>query len=404
MADQRELKVTTSAPGKMILFGEHAVVYGVPAIAVTLSQRFWVSFEAANEGQKVWLELSDLDLSLSWDIQAIKDLLPAMERPSQSADAEKAKPAFIASRLETLRSAGLLAPSDHQSASGFLYLLVSFLVEICTPEEGDALLGNGLFCRMKSQLPIGAGLGSSAAFSVSTVHAFFVLLDRLRHPAVADRIFERPREQELRTINEWAFVIETLIHGTPSGIDNTCSTYGGALQYERGKDWQILDQVPQLRFLITNTKVPKSTKALVAGVRERWLADPDTFNPMFTAVGQISAACRELFAEAHASSEHVHKRMHQLVLENQEYLRRFGVSHESIEKIVALSETFGFASKLTGAGGGGCVITLLPSDAQAEDFIAAIGEQGLGECFETQIGGGGTCLHDGLPAIEALEK
>ncbi len=140
-------------------------------------------------------------------------------------------------------------------------------------------------------LPIGAGLGSSAAFSVATAGALLQLHFRMTEPEQSWGS-ERLNNTILESINAWAFVGEVLIHGTPSGLDNTTSCYGGMVKFrrtEQGNVFDTLKHAPTLNMLLTNTKVPRSTKALVAGVRVLHDAMPSVIQPIFASIDNITS-------------------------------------------------------------------------------------------------------------------
>lgn len=145
-------------------------------------------------------------------------------------------------------------------------------------------------------IPIGAGLGSSAAFSVATVGAFVQLYFKINEPE-QQWGQERINLSVLETINAWAFVGEILIHGTPSGLDNTTSCYGGMVKFRRvdgGSKFENLKHVPSLNMLLINTKVPRSTKALVAGVKVLFESFPTVVSPIFASIDAITMEFLEL--------------------------------------------------------------------------------------------------------------
>jgi mevalonate kinase len=161
-------------------------------------------------------------------------------------------------------------------------------------------------------LPIGAGLGSSASFSVA-VAASCLRLQALLHPdseqnaallASLNSGSETggsitPATPALDAINGWAFASEILLHATPSGLDNTTSCYGGLVRFSRrpGDTFQNITGAPALHILLVNTKVPRSTKELVAGVRRLRDQNPEVVNSHLDAMDSIANTFLGLVAE-----------------------------------------------------------------------------------------------------------
>ncbi|XP_042563179.1 mevalonate kinase-like, partial [Clupea harengus] len=134
-----------------------------------------------------------------------------------------------------------------------------------------------------SELPTGAGLGSSAAYCASVAAALLSTQGALSSPLGPDGDTASWSGEELELINQWAFQGERIIHGNPSGVDNAVSTWGGILRYQSGKITP-LQRVPTLRILLTNTRVPRSTKTLVAGVKDKINKFPSILNPVLESV------------------------------------------------------------------------------------------------------------------------
>ncbi|XP_035747466.1 mevalonate kinase isoform X2 [Egretta garzetta] len=202
-------------------------------------------------------------------------------------------------------------------------------------------------------------------------------------------------EEELTLINSWAFQGERVIHGNPSGVDNAVGTWGGALRYQSGKITP-LKRVPTLRILLTNTQVPRSTKVLVAGVKEKILKFPAIMNPVLDSIDAISQECQSVLEAMPANpSPEYYPVLEELFDINQHHLNVIGVGHPSLDRLCRVTASHGLHSKLTGAGGGGCGITLLRPDTSllaveaAKRDLCACGF----ECWETNIGAPGVTLH-----------
>lgn len=227
-------------------------------------------------------------------------------------------------------------------------------------------------------LPLGAGLGSSAAFSVALAG---VLLQTRKcmfvnnaHPIFIDddNNASTPPLRLLPILNAWAFAAEVLIHGAPSGLDNTTSCYGGAVKYGNllSSRFESLAQLPQMNILLTNTKVPgRSTKLLVSGVRRNHDAMPDVIKPIIAAIEGISNKFLSLLMENDKISRSSFlEQVGTLMSMNHDLLNALGVGHPALTAVREASRSISCQCKLTGAGGGGCAITLLP-EVGAEDCV-----------------------------------
>ncbi|NXQ87252.1 KIME kinase, partial [Nyctibius grandis] len=246
-----------------------------------------------------------------------------------------------------------------------------------------------------SELPTGAGLGSSAAYAVCLAAALLTACGAISCPLKEGESTARWTEEELALINSWAFQGERVIHGNPSGVDNAVATWGGALRYQSGRITP-LKRVPTLRILLTNTKVPRSTKVLVAGVKEKILKFPAIMNPVLDSIDAISQECQSVLEAMPANpSPEYYPVLEELFDINQHHLNTIGVGHPSLDRLCQATASHGLHSKLTGAGGGGCGITLLRPDTSplameaAKQDLCACGF----ECWETNIGGPGVTLH-----------
>ncbi|XP_054519479.1 mevalonate kinase isoform X4 [Gorilla gorilla gorilla] len=186
-----------------------------------------------------------------------------------------------------------------------------------------------------------------------------------------------------------------MIHGNPSGVDNAVSTWGGALRYHQGKI-SSLKRSPALQILLTNTKVPRNTRALVAGVRNRLLKFPEIVAPLLTSIDAISLECERVLGEmGEAPAPEQYVVLEELIDMNQHHLNALGVGHASLDQLCQVTRARGLHSKLTGAGGGGCGITLLKPGLEQPEVEAtkqALTSCGF-DCLETSIGAPGVSIH-----------
>lgn len=138
---------------------------------------------------------------------------------------------------------------------------------------------------------------------------------------------------------------------------------GNMIKFKSGSLTRIKTNMT-LKMLITNTKVGRNTKALVAGVSERTLRHPEAMASVFSAVDSISTELATIIqspAPDDLSLTEKESKIEELMEMNQGLLQCMGVSHASIETVLRTTLKYKLASKLTGAGGGGCVLTLLPT-------------------------------------------
>jgi len=290
-----------------------------------------------------------------------------------------------------------------------LFLIVSI--------GGEKLSSTGSFeVHVRSEFQPGVGLGSSGAFNVALSAAFLRFFGRsnedetldVHHASGSARGWidiKKPTETSAILLNRWAYAAESIMHGQPSGIDNSISTFGGAVAFQSGTI-SVIPHVPPLKLAITNTKVPRSTKTLVGNVGALRKRFPPVFDPLIQSVEQISKTTLSIFHDyVHTNETEKHKELEAnfeaLMDVNQGILNAIGVGHQSLDLVVKLSAAYKLHSKLTGAGGGGCAITFIPTGT-AEDDVEALrndlSEAGF-DCFDAKIGAAGAVFHSSLPNI-----
>jgi len=222
---------TASAPGKIILFGEHAVVYGRPAIAVPVRH-----------------------------VRATAEVQPLEAQPR-----------------------GVIRIESHQiDLSGWMDALdpnhpIRRIVELTLLEVGASDFP-ALSVDIRSTIPVAGGLGSGAAVSVAVARA---LSQQLGKPLPNERV------------NALAFEIEKIHHGNPSGIDNTVVTYDCPVYFRRGQPVGSFPVGKPLTLLVGDTGLSASTATAVEGVRVRWERDRQTFEAIFDSIGVTVDRARE---------------------------------------------------------------------------------------------------------------
>ncbi|PSP59437.1 mevalonate kinase [Halobacteriales archaeon QH_7_66_36] len=294
--------ITSSAPGKVYLFGEHAVVYGEPAVPCAIERRATVHVES-REDDRIRVEANDLSLD-----------------------------GFTVTYGENPDEANVDVPGDLvEAATGY----VNGAVEQAR-DAADAPSA-GFNVEIESEIPLGAGLGSSAAVVVAGIDA---ATRELGVELSADELAER------------AYRVEHEVQeGQASRADTFCSAMGGAVRVE-GDDCARIDDPPELPFVVGYDGEAGNTGKLVAGVRERreqYGFAADTVE----AIGDLVRQGRRALRDDDVAQ------LGELMDFNHGLLSALGVSSRSLETMVWAARDAGArGAKLTGAGGGGCIVAL----------------------------------------------
>lgn len=388
-----------SAPGKVILFGEHSAVYGKPAIAAALSLRAYLLVVPNEKKEEIVLEFPDIQLKHKWNVNDIPWDLLNEHLPKKDGKPDVSDE-LVPEILDQL--ADLLADTENNlhyiACRCFLYLYVN----LCGPETPGHH-----FC-IRLTLPIGAGLGSSASTAVCLSTALAKLGGHLAAPELKlDDKLPRKDTPDAHFIDSWSLMGEKCFHGNPSGIDNAVATHGGAVLYQRMKGpgnpsvRTSVRNFSALRLLLTNTKVPRSTAELVGGVAQLNSKFPKTSESILDAMEHLANDAYQLMVLPFFDKNE----LLQLVNINHGLLVALGVSHPSLEKIKIIADSHKIgATKLTGAGGGGCAITLLGDDVTDEQVSVVekeFEENGF-ETFTTMLGGKGVGLLEESEASEVF--
>ncbi|EGD78365.1 hypothetical protein PTSG_09431 [Salpingoeca rosetta] len=374
------LEIRASAPGKLILHGEHAVVHGKLAVAASLDLRASLVL-TLNDDAKVKLSLAELNIDIDFPLS---DLPQVSAEGASSTQLDQplyqAIHTLVAARDEL--SEGL--ESRRFAVEALLYLYCG-IVKATSTQEQDEQSPSGVTINVKSDLPIGAGLGSSAAYSVCLASSMLALT----------RPIDAANAADLDAINAWAFLSESIIHGKPSGLDNTISCFGGAVSFASGK-FNRVSTFQSLEVVLVDTGVPRSTKALVSGVRERKHEFPAVMDPLLDSMGHLSQTFLDISQQLAETSDTdpLFTKLETLMTMNHHMLNAIGVGHPALDDVVRLASSLGLAAKLTGAGGGGCAYVLLRPHASEDvkaKLFAALKEKGL-RYWTTSLGGAGVAV------------
>ena len=369
------------------------------AIAAAISLRSYLLVTFLSKSRRtVSLRFPDISLDHTWNI----DDLPwvVFSRPGKKRFyydlVTSLDPDLLAAIRPHVETVSPNAPEQvrkihHSSATAFLYLFLSLGSQKSPP----------CVYTLRSTIPIGAGLGSSASISVCLSCALLLQIRALSGPH-QDQPCEES-EVQLERINRWAFVGELCIHGNPSGVDNTVSTGGKAVLFQR-KDYSKPPSVkplrcfPELPLLLVNTRQTRSTAAEVAKVAVLKKAHPEIANLVLDAIDNVSRSAYHLITSGgfDPGSPGSLRHLGELITLNHGLLVSLGVSHPKLERIRELIDHAGIGwTKLTGAGGGGCAITILRPESLAEadggtlrDLERRLDEEGF-ERFEAMLGGDG---------------
>lgn len=285
--------VLSTAPGKCILFGEHAVVYGFPAIAMAISLNSNCIIEEIEEN-KIELVLTNYNQSvISSDLKQFLLKIP---------------------------------PQFEQIGYGLKIINSRYKTEF-----------KKMRITISSSLFPSSGLGSSASISVALIRAISEFYD----------LFLEKEE-----ISKIAYDMEKIVHGTPSGIDNTICTYGKIIFFQESK-FHFIEVPNEFMILVTYTNIEHNTKKAIEELKKLKNEQQVFCDLIFERIGTYTE-----IAELELNNGNLIE-IGNLMNSNQKLLASLNLSNEVINEILRISfENGAYGSKLTGAGLGGCVISV----------------------------------------------
>jgi mevalonate kinase len=294
--------------GKIILLGEHSVVYGRPALAAAIAQGCHARAERAERAER------PLESTLTvepWGVRVVA------QREEEEPERELLRRAFAV---------------------------------ICEQ------YGANLSVSATMEIPGGAGLGGSAALSVAVIRACDAAV------GVSHTVDE---------IIELSLAWERVFHGNPSGVDSAMAALGGVAVYRKGQPLAPHPIGAAFSFVVAHSGEHGSTKQMVASVARQHARDPQKADQVFDAIGAIVENGMKAIERGEREN------FGQLMDLNQKLLSSLLLSTSALEEMCKSARDAGaLGAKLTGGGGGGCMIALGRDRAHAEELVQVLGGRG----------------------------
>jgi mevalonate kinase len=332
--------VHVSAPGKVHLIGEHSVVYGKPAIIAAIGMRCYIN---ASEGDDVSIYSKNLDGKKTYSLEEVSEFTNNLNK--------------VWEECYRIGSFKELMNILKENSFNPLKAMVGKSLEKLGIDHGISL-------DINSEIPMGAGVGSSAALSVAI-------------PKAVTEVYSIGLSNE--KLNEIAFDIEKLNHGTPSGGDNSTCYFGGLVWFQKGNPNivnSLKREIPYEleNFVLVYTKKPEKTTAdLVQLVRD---LEPAFRNKKMAELSEATYQLKE------ALKQKDFRKIKELINYTHENLSELGVSTDELDEINERVKEIGGAAKLCGAGGGGMMLCYHEDKKRLADTIRDLGYSP----WETELG------------------
>ncbi|AFH42790.1 mevalonate kinase [Fervidicoccus fontis] len=300
-------KVIASAPGKVTLFGEHAVVYGYPALVVSIDKRIYAIAEKRNDDV---IKINARDLRVPGIVIS-----------------------YIGNEVVLETDYGLILPA---------IAYINKAIEVTSKYIGTKA---GVNIEIRSEMPVGAGLGTSAAVAVSTIAAYAYVNE-----------YELKKEE----IANLGWQVEKEVQGIASPMDTSITAIGGFLKIkyiDKTVERTPIEVKEEIPLLIGYVERESRTKDMVAMVRKKIESYPEIYMKIMELIGNTVEK-----AESALLNNNLHE-LGSFMNLNHSLLDALGVSTRRLNELVYVARDAGaYGSKLTGAGGGGCVIALTPEN------------------------------------------
>jgi mevalonate kinase len=382
--------VTASAPGKVILFGEHAINRGQPALAVAVGLRTRCTRSMANT-QCSMLNAQSASATIVFRNGSRSQTAARHEILSLGKQVDAWRVAQDYDAIRQLARADFFAPQKYILASAF-----------------SADLPDGLTLEWESEVPPASGFGSGGAAFVAMVAAMAEaahkvgqassLSDPTAEAGARTFVARSGWKPDLLPLADLALRGDIVAHGgIASALDTQTSLLGGVIRYTGKGVAEQVECAPGLSLLIAHTGVSAPTSEVNARVR-RWLAEqPQARMNYFEAIGELTRAAVPLLQRGDW------RELGRLMTLNQRVLEQIGVSCPQIDRLIKVALNAGaYGAKLSGSGGGGIIIALVAPEKNAAlaDALAKAG----GQVFTPQIGVEGARIEAPNSKLQAPQK
>lgn len=329
--------VITSAPGKIILFGEHAVVYNKLGIVCSIDKRCKVKIFPAKE-KTIFIKSENFSLAKSLNKEKLFELFKTINNL-------KSKDRF--SEIKKIYEKDKLSPLFFVTANIF-----------------EKYAFKGLKIKIESEIPKNLG-SSSAVFSAVAL-------------AVLKFLGQSPSKKE---ISDLAFKGDLIAHGgTPSGIDNSAVSYGGYLKYRKSKGIKSLKVDFKIPLLIVDSGQESKTAETVSGIRRKKKENPQFVNSVLDSLNNISEKALKALRFQKLNN------LGNLMFEYYKELKKLDISTEKLDQIIEIAlENKVLGAKPTGGWGGGCCLVLVENENEIANLAKVFREKGFGS-FQSKIG------------------
>ncbi len=308
------MKSVASAPGKVILFGEHFVVYGIKSILCSIDKRITVTSQIIDEKK----------IKIKSDIGYVETSTDSLSATNRSMDLMKPILYIVKKTLEKSRK------------------------------------NVGIEIKIESEIPAGIGLGSSSACCVAVA-------------ASVTGLFEKLSKEEILKI---AIEAERTIFENTSGADCSVCTFGGLMEYDMKNGFKKINSKADFDLVIANSKQVHFTSEIVENVRRFREYNEDLFTSF---CDQESIIIQNALV---ALEKNDLVTLGLLMSGNQDLLERIDVSTEKLALLIREAKKTSFGTKITGAGGGGCIIALTDK-SNVSQTLSHLGN--YGDCFAAKI-------------------